>query len=82
MFPITKCKHKIAGKFNINCIDSIFYALNVEQKKINLFDSNGDFLEEKEFHEKLILILEDSMPSGSMCKYKDQQLYMTDFSGT
>ena len=73
-----KYKHNIAGTFTINYIDSIFCALNVQQKKIYLFDSDGNFLEEKAFHDKLIL--SSTWYSGSMCRYKDQ-LYMADKSG-
>ena len=72
-----KYKHNIAGTKVINYIDSTFCALNVAQKKMFFFDSDGNFLEEKAFHEKLIL--SNAWLSGSMCKYKDQ-LYMTDFS--
>ena len=74
-----KYKHIFARTFNINYVDSIFCALNVEQKKMFFFDSDGNFLEEKAFHEKLIL--SDYYKSGSMCKYKDQ-LYMTDYSSS
>ena len=73
-----KYKHDIARTENINYIDSTFCALNVKQKKIYFFDSEGSFLEEKTFHEKLIL--SDDWRSGSMCKYKDQ-FYMTDYYG-
>ena len=62
---------------NINYVDSTFCALNVIQKKIFFFHSDGNFLEKKAFNEKLIL--SNSWPSGSMCKYKDQ-LYMIDYS--
>ena len=73
-----KYKHNIAGTKTINYVDSIFCALNVEQNKMFFFDSYGNFLKEKAFHEKLIL--SNDWFSGSMCKYKDQ-LYMTDNSG-
>jgi len=72
-----KYKHNIAGTYAINYVDSTFCALNVDQNKMFFFDSDGNFLEEKAFHEKLIL--ENHELSGTMCKYKDQ-LYMTDFS--
>ena len=64
-----KYKHKIAGTFTINYIHSTFCGLSVERKKIYFFDSDGNFLDEKAFHEKLILT--DNGPSGSMCRYKD-----------
>ena len=41
------------------------------------FDFDGIFLEDKAFHEKLIL--SNGGPSGSMCKYKGK-LYMTDYT--
>ena len=66
------------GTLNLNYIASIFCALNFSLKKFYFFDSDGTFVEEKAFHEKLIL--SNSWPSGTMCKYKDQ-LYMTDYSG-
>ena len=72
-----KYKHDIARTYTINFIDSAFCALNVQLKKLYFFDSDGSFLEEKTFHEKLIL--SNSWASGSMCKYKDQ-LYITDDS--
>ena len=73
-----KCKHNTAKTLNINYFDSIFCALNVLEKKFYFFDSDGHFLEEKGFHEKLILTISDF--SGSICLYKDI-LYMTDWSG-
>ena len=73
-----KYKHNIGGTYAINYIYSTFCAINYGQKKMFFFDSDGNFLEEKAFHEKLIL--SDYWPTGSMCKYKDQ-LYMTDRSG-
>ena len=73
-----KYKHNFAETWNINYIDSTFYALNVQQKKMYFFDSNGNFLEEKAFHEQLIM--SSYWPSGSMCEYKDQ-LYMIDYLG-
>ena len=74
-----KYKHNIAATYTINYIDSIFCALNSGQKKIYLFDSDGNFLEEKEFHEKLIL--SNNGPSGTMCRYK-YQLYMIDYNSS
>ena len=74
-----KYKHDIAGTSTISYIDSIFCALNINQKKIFFFDSHGNFLEEKAFHKKLILSYD--WHSGSMCKYKDQ-LYMTNYSSS
>ena len=44
-----KYKHNIYGTFNINYIDSIFCALNYEEKKIYFFDLDGNFLEERAF---------------------------------
>ena len=73
-----KYEHNIAGTYAINYVNSIFCALNVEQKKMFFFDSDGNFLEEKAFHEKLIL--SNYFTSGSMCKHKDQ-LCMADRSG-
>ena len=73
-----KYKHDIAGTYTISYIDSIFCALNIDQKKIFFFDSKGSFLEEKPFHEKLIL--SSGCISGSICRYKDQ-LYMICTSG-
>ena len=72
-----KYKHNIAKTFTINYIDSTFCALNVEQKKIYFFNSDGNFLQEITFNEKLIS--SNSWDSGSLCRYKDQ-LYMTDYS--
>ena len=72
-----KYKHNIMGTCTINYVDSIFCALNYRQKKMFFFDSDGNFLEEKAFHEKLIL--SNDWHSGSMCKHKDQ-LYMIDHS--
>ena len=72
-----KFKYNIAGTNNINYFYSTFYALNVKQEKIYFFDSDGNFLEEKAFHEQLIL--SSNWVSGSMCRYKDQ-LYMTDYN--
>ena len=60
--------------FNINYIDSIFCALNYDQ--FYFFDSEGNFVEKKQFHEKLILTNE---LSGTMCRHKGI-VYMTDFS--
>ena len=71
-----KHEHYTACTYTIDYIDSIFYALNVRQKKMYFFDSDGNFLEEKAFHEKLIL--KETALSGSMCKYKDQ-LYLIDY---
>ena len=72
-----KYNHNSGETWNINYIDSTFCSLNVTQKKFYFFDSNGNFLEEKAFHEKLIL--SKRAESGSMCRYKNQ-LYMTDGS--
>ena len=72
-----KYKHNFAQTYIINYIDSIFCTLNVKQKKIYFFNSDGNVFEEKAFHEKLIL--SNSWSSGSMCTFKDQ-LYMTDHS--
>ena len=72
-----KYKHyNTAETKNINYIDSIFCTLNVKQKTLYVFGSDGNFLEEMVFHEKLSM---SNDWSGSMCRYKDQ-LYMTDDS--
>jgi len=68
-----KYKHDIYGTYAINYVDSTFCALNCGQKKMFFFDSDGNALEEKAFHEKLIL--SNYVSSGKMCKYKDQ-LYL------
>ena len=65
------------GTGNINYINSIFCALNDQQKKFYFFDSDGNFFEERAFPKKLIL--STSGLSGTMCKYKNI-LYMTDYS--
>ena len=72
-----KFKHNATGTYNINYIDSTFCALNILLKKMYFFDSDGNYLEEKAFHEKLIL--SHCITSGSMCRYKNQ-LYMIDHS--
>ena len=73
-----KYKHNIRGTENINYIDSIFCALNLAQKKLFFFESDGNFLEEKGFHENLILSNVWGSLGGSMCRYKDI-LYMLDY---
>ena len=70
-----KYRHDTAGTFNINYIDLAFCALIVQQKKFYFFDSEGNFLEEKSFHQKLILSCD--WRSGSICRYQDI-LYMID----
>ena len=44
-----KYKHK-TDTLSINYIDSIFCALNCDEKKMYFFDSDGNFLEENAFH--------------------------------
>ena len=73
-----KYEHNTTGTYTIDYIDSIFCTLNYQQKKIYFFDSDGNFLEEKALHKKLIL--SNYWASESMCKYKGQ-LYITDWSG-
>ena len=74
-----KYKHNIAGAWNINYVDSTFYALslnnNVQHNQMYFFDSDGNFLEENVVHKNFIMSRD--WGSGSMCRHKNI-LYIAD----
>ena len=67
------------GRMELNYIDSTFYGSNYIQKKFYLFDSDGNFIEEIAWNEKLSKKV-SSFSSGSLCRNKED-LYMIDFDG-
>ena len=72
-----KCNY---GTYNINYIDSIFYASNYQQNKFYFFDSDGNFIEEIPINVNLSENMR-SWESGSLCKYKEN-LLITDFNSS
>ena len=65
------------GTYNINYIDSKFYASNHSKKKFYTFDSDGKFIEDLTINDNLSKHL-TNWHSGSLCKYKEN-LYIADY---
>ena len=70
-------KHDNYGTSNINYIYSIFYGSNHSTKKLYLFDSNGNLIEEMAMNERLSQHI-TSWPGG-LCRHKDI-LYLADYT--